>query len=250
MNQQTQKSIPSQNQSRELNALLQVAKNYLEQEIEASGFKPSVVFGPYKGVTVYHNGTSIVAIADKEMLKIFHENVSIDTLEVPTKVDSARLTEIKSVAAQYCKRCRVYFEKHEGLTHCRCGKYLKPRKRFFIGENRVVNSDEMAEVQFAIKDARIAERIDATRKTKHLVSKEISYELGGLSCKNDKTRSKSCLMERIMTIRVDGNAIPQDCIVQMILSLAGPDMEEISIDASDAAYRNFQDVTADQLIYG
>src|SRR3989338_8924265 len=181
MNQQTQKSIPSQNQSRELNALLQVAKNYLEQEIEASGSKPSVVFGPYKGVTVYHNGTSIVAIADKEMLKIFHENVSIDTLEVPTKVDSARLTEIKSVAAQYCKRCRVYFEKHEGLTHCRCGKYLKPRKRFFIGENRVENSDEMAEIQFAIKDARTAERIDATRTSQKPFVSEMTPVMKGMS---------------------------------------------------------------------
>jgi hypothetical protein len=73
--------------------------------------------------------------------------------------------------------------------------------------------------------------------------------MGGISYKNDKTRSKSCLMERIMSIRVDGNAIPQDHIVQMILSLAGPE-EEISIETADVEHRNFQDVTIDHVIYG
>jgi hypothetical protein len=163
-----------------------------------------------------------VAIADKEMLKIFHENVSIDTLEVPTKVDSARLTEIKSVAAQYCKRCRVYFEKHEGLTRCRCGKYLKPRKRFFIqGENRVENSDEMAEIQFAIKDARIAERIDATRTSQKPFVSEMTPVMKGMSVqKQTRERHKSFFVERV-SIKVHGRTIRDECVVPMMLGMVG-----------------------------
>jgi hypothetical protein len=79
----------------------------------------------------------------------------------------------------------------------------------------------MAEIQFAIKDARIAERIDASRTNRKQFVSEMTSVMKGMSVqKQTQERHKSFFVERV-SIKVHGKIIQDECVIPMMLGMVG-----------------------------
>lgn len=117
------------------------------------------------------------------------------------------LEKIQSKRALYCKRCKKWLESHEGLTRCRCGKYLKPRKRFYIHKNQIEDSDELAEIQFAKQEIREAKRIESKKRRREIISTGMNSSVAGRYAKGcDEPRQSSYLAERA-TLKIHGHMV-------------------------------------------
>ena len=150
---QNQRNIPKEKQHNKTRLI--AAKNYLEQQLELAGQKKTILFEKHNSfVLFYDQRRRPIASLQKGMFQVFFKDNSKIERHMP---QSVVFEKIQSRRALYCKRCKKWLEFHEGLTRCRCGKYLKPRKRFYIHKNQIEDSDNLAEIQFAkqdIKDAK------------------------------------------------------------------------------------------------
>lgn len=206
---------------------LAAAKNYLEQQLELAGQKKTILFEKHDSLVLFcDEQQKILASVQRGMLQVFFEISSKHgRMQHQAQSKVVLLEGIQSQRALYCKRCKKWLEFHDGLTRCHCGKYLKTRKRFFIHKNQIEDSDELAEIQFAIKDARNARRIKSKRKPVFLGP--LSYECGGMICKfMDGPRSSSRLIDRIISIKIDGKKVPEECLAAITLGLLGPIEEQ------------------------
>jgi hypothetical protein len=199
------------------------AKNYLEQQLELAGQKRTILFENHNSlVFFYDQQRNLVASLQKGTLHIFFkDNCKFEKMQ--TQQVAVFLENIQSKRALYCKRCRKWLEYHEGLIRCRCGKYLKTRKRFYTHNNQIEDSDELAEIQFAIQDIKDAKRIETKKRRKETVLSGITDSIAGryvLKGCNEPVRQKSSFVERTI-LKVKGRIVPDEYKIPVLMELYG-----------------------------
>lgn len=158
---QNQRNISKEKQH--IKTRLIAAKNYLEQQLELEGQTKTILFEKHNGLLFFYDQRRrLVATLQRGMFQVFFKDNS--KTERYMLQSAVSLEKIQSKRALYCKRCKKWLEFHEWLTRCRCGKYLKTRKRFYIHKNQIEDSDELAEIQFAKQDIREAKRIESKKR--------------------------------------------------------------------------------------
>jgi|GEM_PF-6912610 len=229
---------------------LNMAKNYLEQQIELSIGKRSVVFGYMYGMVIFHNGEQVVAAAKDRMLHIFHEQVELADFQFLTRCNAVDLNAIKSANALFCKRCRRWLTFHPILKRCSCGTYLKARKRFYIDGKEIEEDLELLEStvakhdmyeqtilelaksnrdvrkmpkQMACKVSRVRSVINAWKvraKIKRYKSIPVSYVARSKTVNNYciERRSYTWFLEKAV-IKVNGKAVPEEAKIPLLLSM-------------------------------
>lgn len=217
---QNQKNISKEKQH--IKTELIAAKNYLEQQLELAGQKKTILFENHDNlVFFYDQQRKLLASLQKGMLQVFFkDNSKFEKTQTQVTVS---LENIQSKRALYCKRCRKWLEHHQGLTHCRCGKYLKTRKRFYIHKNQIEDSDDLAEIQFAKQDVKDAKRIESKKRRKEIVLTGINNSIAGryvLKGCNEPVRQKSSFVERT-TLKVKGRIVPDEYKIPVMMELYG-----------------------------
>ncbi len=229
---------------------LNMAKNYLEQQIELSIGKRSVVFGPMYGMVVFHDGERVVAAMQSMKLYIFDEHVNLANFEFPTRCNAVDLNAIKSANALFCKRCRRWLTFHPVLKRCSCGTYLKARKRFYIDEKEIEEDLELLEStvakhdmyeqtilelaksnkdvqrmpkQMACEVSRVRSVINAWKvraKIKRYNSMPVSYLARSKTVNNHciERRSYTWFVEKAV-IKVNGKVVPEEAKIPLLLSM-------------------------------
>ena len=217
---QNQRNIPKE---QHIKTGLVAAKNYLEQQLELAGKKKTILFENHNSlVFFYDQQRKIVASLQKGMLQVFFkDNSKIEKTQTPQVAVS--LENIQSKRALYCKRCKKWLEHHQGLTHCRCGKYLKTRKRFYIHENQIEDSDELAEIQFARQDIKSAKKIESKKRRKEIVLTGITDSVAGRCVLKDcdpPVRQKSYFIEKTI-LKIKGSIVPDEYTILAMMDLYG-----------------------------
>lgn len=229
---------------------LNMAKNYLEQKVELSVGKRSVVFGTMHGMIVFHDGENVVAAVKDRMLHVFHEQVKFADIQFPTRCNAVDLDAIKSAKALYCKRCKRWLAFHPILKRCSCGTYLKARKRFYIDENEIEEDLGLLESAVAKRDMyeqkilELAKSNKDVRKMPMQMAQKVSSVRAMISAQKARTRimqynstqtsfaapSKTvknyCIERRSYTwfvekavIKVNGKVIPEEAKIPLLLSM-------------------------------
>jgi hypothetical protein len=203
------------------------AKNYLEQKIEAAtGRKARIIFGPYRGRNAFMHGTALAGLEENGILKIFDDVAS----GIPASVRPVRLDQIESADALYCKRCRIYYEMQPGVTRCTCHTYLKPRKAFYVhGENKIRDSTEicdLAGVQSAIRQYR--ERKVQRKYVRPLAVQTPGLTACGMAAREEMPAPNTTLAHAIVSLKIGGRKVPQDCIEAAIIGLGYQPEEDIT----------------------
>ena len=206
---------------------LAAAKNYLEQQLELEGQNKTILFEKHDSLVLFYDQQRrLVASLQRGMFQVFFKDNSKIERHMPQSI--VCLEKIQSKRALYCKRCKKWLEYHDGLTRCHCSKYLKPRKRFYIHENQIEDSDELAEIQFAKQDIKDARKIESRKRRKEIVSTGITDSIAGkyaIKGCNEPT-SSSRLIDRIISIKIDGRKVPEEYIAAVTLGLLEPIEQE------------------------
>lgn len=218
---QNQRNISKEKQH--IKTGLVAAKNYLEQQLELAGQKKTILFENHNNlVFFYDQQRKIVASLQKGMFQVFFkDNSKLEKTQTPQVAVS--LENIQTKRALYCKRCKKWLEHHQGLTHCRCGKYLKTRKRFYIHENQIEDSDELAEIQFARQDIKAAKKIESKKRRKEIISTGITASIAGkyaIKGCDEPTRQKSYFVEKAI-LKIKGSIVPDEYTIPAMMDLYG-----------------------------
>jgi len=217
---QNQRNIPKEKQH--IKTRLIAAKNYLEQQLELEGQKKTILFENHNSlVFFYDHQRRLVASLQRGLFQVFFKDNSKTKRHMPQSAVS--LEKIQSKRALYCKRCKKWLEFHEGLTRCRCGKYLKTRKRFYIHKNQIEDSDELAEIQFAKQDIKDARKIESRKRRKEIISTGITDSIAGkyaIKGCDESTRQKSYFIEKTI-LKIKGSIVPDEYTILAMMDLYG-----------------------------
>ena len=216
---QNQRNISKEKQHNKTRLI--AAKNYLEQQLELAGQKKTILFEKHNGLVLFYDQRRRpVASLQKGMFQVFFKDNSKIERHMP---QSVVFEKIQSRRALYCKRCKKWLEFHEGLTRCRCGKYLKPRKRFYIHKNQIEDSDNLAEIQFAKQDIKDARKIESRKRREEIVSTGITDSIAGkyaIKGCDEPTRQKSYFVEKAI-LRIKGSIVPDEYTILAMMDLYG-----------------------------
>ncbi|CAE6486071.1 hypothetical protein [Candidatus Nitrosotenuis uzonensis] len=209
---------------------LAAAKNYLEQQLELAGQKKTILLEKHDSLVLFcDEQQKILASVQRGVLQVFFEIRSgHEWMQHRAHFKAVLLEGIQSQKALYCKRCKKWLEFHDGLTRCRCGKYLKTRKRFYIDKNQIENSDELAEIQFAKQDMKIAEKIESNRTESKKRRKEIvlsridtSITHGWIMKRHQEPPAQLSYLAEKVILKVHGHIVPEECKAAAIRELCG-----------------------------
>ncbi len=214
---QNQKNI---SEEQHIKTRLIAAKNYLEQQLELEGQKKTILFEKHNGLLFFYDQQRrLVATLQRGIFQVFFKDNSKTKSHMPQSAVS--LETIQSKRALYCKRCKKWLEFHEGLTRCRCGKYLKTRKRFYIHKSQIEDSDVLAEIQFAIQDIKDAKRIESKKRRREIISTGMNSSIAGRYAKEcDEPRQSIYLAEKA-TLKIHGHMVSDEYKIQAMMELCG-----------------------------
>ncbi len=213
---QNQKNI---SEEQHVKTRLIAAKNYLEQQLELAGQKKTILFENHDSLVLFYDQQrNLVASLQRGMFLVFKNNSKLETTQMMVSIES-----VQSKRALYCRRCKKWLEYHEGLTRCRCGKYLKTRKRFYIHKNQIEDSDELAEIQFAKQDIKDARKIESRKRRKEIISTGITDSIAGkyaIKGCDEPTRQKSYFVEKAI-LKIKGSIVPDEYTIPAMMDLYG-----------------------------
>lgn len=203
---------------------LSAAKNYVEQQLELAGKNKTVLFERHNGLVLFCDRQKkiLASMQGRRLQVLFRDSSAPSIMHIQTQL-GVPVDKIRAKKALYCRKCRKWLEFHQGLTRCRCGKYLKIRKRFYIHKDQIADSAELAEVQCAVQDIKAAKKIESKKRKKSNILTGITDSIAGRSvikeCK-ELTRQKSYLAERA-TLRIHGRIISDEFKIPAMMELGG-----------------------------
>lgn len=209
---------------------LAAAKNYLEQELELADQKKTILLEKHGSLVLFcDEQQKILASVRQGVLQVFFEISSgHERVQHRARFKAVLLENIRSQRALYCQRCKKWLEFHDGLRRCRCGKYLKTRKRFYTDKNQIENSDELAEIQFAKQDMKIAEKIESNKteskkRRKETVPSRIdtSITYGCIMKRHQEPPTQRSYLAEKAILKIHGHIVPQECKAAAIMELCG-----------------------------